>query len=270
MPRAARHFRHMAVVTRDRHADHLGFDLFQLAHMAGDIGRRHRVRRCRRCAGLARAGWGAGPRSTTLRRVRRGRWLPRPSRRRSAGNRTHPACRRRTARRREKSCSPAGAHCRASRSPRAVGGFRRKARDRLVLFRREAGDEMPRQRRHIFAAVAQRRHENGKHVQAVIQVFAELAFARQFGKIAVGGGDDAHVHLDRTLGADRIDFAFLQRAQQLDLHVEAQFADFVEEQCAAIGFLELAQMLVGRAGKRALSRGRTGSIRSGSPEWRRN
>ena len=89
-------------------------------------------------------------------------------------------------------------------------------------------------------------------------------------KIAVGGGDDAHIHLDRALGADRIDFAFLQRAQQLDLHVEAQFADFVEEQRAAIGFLEFAQMLVGGAGEGAFLVAEQDAIRSGSRGWRRN
>ena len=94
--------------------------------------------------------------------------------------------------------------------------------------------------------------QDRKHVEAVIKVFAETAFARQFRQVAVGGGDDAHVDLHRPLGADGIDFAFLQRAQQLDLHVEAQFADFVEEQRAAVGFLEFAQMLVAGAGERAL------------------
>jgi hypothetical protein len=53
------------------------------------------------------------------------------------------------------------------------------------------------------------------------------------------------------LGADRIDLAFLQGAQQFDLDVERQFADFVEEQRAAVGLLELADALVGRAGERA-------------------
>ena len=56
--------------------------------------------------------------------------------------------------------------------------------------------------------------------------------------------------LTERLAADRIDFAFLQRAQQLDLRVERQFADFVEKQRAAIGFLELADPLFVRAGKR--------------------
>ena len=88
---------------------------------------------------------------------------------------------------------------------------------------------MPRERRDVFAALTQRRHENRKHVQPVIQVFAKLAFAGALGEIAVGGGDDAHIHLHRPLATDGIDLAFLQRAQQLHLRGQRQFADLVEE-----------------------------------------
>ena len=37
---AARHFRHVAVIARDRHADDFGFQVFELAHMAGRVGGR--------------------------------------------------------------------------------------------------------------------------------------------------------------------------------------------------------------------------------------
>ena len=58
--------------------------------------------------------------------------------------------------------------------------------------------------------------------------------------------------LHRLLGADRIDLALLQGAQQLDLGFERQLADLVEEQRAAVGFLELADAPVDGAGERAL------------------
>ena len=51
---------------------------------------------------------------------------------------------------------------------------------------------------------------------------------------------------------DRIDLALLQRAQQLDLGVHRQFADFVEEQRAAVGLGELADVLFVGAGEGAL------------------
>ncbi len=52
--------------------------------------------------------------------------------------------------------------------------------------------------------------------------------------------------------ADRVDLALLDRAQQLDLRVQRQFADLVEEQRAAMRLHELADMALGRAGERAL------------------
>ena len=46
------------------------------------------------------------------------------------------------------------------------------------------------------------------------------------------------------LAADGIDLAVLQGAQQLHLGVERQFADLVEEQRAAIGFQEFADVFL--------------------------
>ena len=71
-------------------------------------------------------------------------------------------------------------------------------------------------------------------------------------EILVGGADDAHVDLDRAMPADPLDHLILQEAQQLDLHRQRQVADFVEEQRAAIGALDLADGLLHRAGEGAL------------------
>ncbi len=57
--------------------------------------------------------------------------------------------------------------------------------------------------------------------------------------------------LTGSCAADRLDFAFLQRAQQLDLRGGRQFADLVEEQRAAVGLDEFAGVLFGGAGEGA-------------------
>ena len=88
-------------------------------------------------------------------------------------------------------------------------------------------------------------------MQAIEQVFAETAGFHVGDQIAIGGRDDAHIDLDRFAPADRLDFAFLQRAQQLHLRGGRQFADLIEEQRAAVGFGEFADMLLGRAGEGA-------------------
>ena len=53
------------------------------------------------------------------------------------------------------------------------------------------------------------------------------------------------------VAADALDLPFLNRAQQLGLQIEAQVADLVEEQRAAGRQLELAELLLVRAGERA-------------------
>ena len=58
--------------------------------------------------------------------------------------------------------------------------------------------------------------------------------------------------LRRPAAADGLELLFLQDAEQLDLHVERQFADLVEEQRAAIGQLEAADAALERAGECAL------------------
>src|SRR6202021_4072319 len=88
-------------------------------------------------------------------------------------------------------------------------------------------------------------------VKPVIEILAKQPRTRTIREIAIGRRNDADVDLRRALGADGIDLSFLQRAQQLDLHVEAKLADLVEEQSSSISFLELAKMFVGRAGERA-------------------
>ena len=77
-------------------------------------------------------------------------------------------------------------------------------------------------------------------MQAVEQVFAEPALAHQHTQIARSGRDDAHIKRHQLVAAQRLDLALLQRPQQLGLQTLRHVANFVEEQRAAIGQLELA------------------------------
>ena len=58
---------------------------------------------------------------------------------------------------------------------------------------------------------------HGEHVKAEKEVGAEAAFLDGFLKIAVAGGDDAHIYLDGAAASQRLEFMLLQHAQQLDL-----------------------------------------------------
>ena len=71
-------------------------------------------------------------------------------------------------------------------------------------------------------------------------------------QVAVGGGQDAHVHLDRRCAAQPVDLALLQRAQQLGLQAHVHLADLVQQQGAAAGGLEFADAARQGAGEGAL------------------
>ncbi|MNV23185.1 hypothetical protein D3C71_1141900 [compost metagenome] len=107
------------------------------------------------------------------------------------------------------------------------------------------------QQQHIVAPFAQRRDGHGVHRQPVVQVGAERAIAHLLAQVAVGGGDHAHVHAARAVGAQALDLAVLQRAQQLSLHGQWQLAHLVEEQRAALGRLEAPWPVGHRARERA-------------------
>ena len=70
-------------------------------------------------------------------------------------------------------------------------------------------------------------------------------------EVAVRRGDEADVDLDRLRTADPLELLLLQDAQQLRLELERDLADLVEEQRAAVGHLEAADLLGDGAGEGA-------------------
>ena len=89
------------------------------------------------------------------------------------------------------------------------------------------------------------------HVEAEQEVFAEFSLAHSVGKIAVRRRDDTDVDRHRFPAADPVDHTLLDRAQQFGLQAHIHFRDFVEQQRAAICFLEFADATGERAGKGA-------------------
>jgi hypothetical protein len=78
---------------------------------------------------------------------------------------------------------------------------------------------------HVLGALSQRREGDLDHLEPVVEVLPEAALLDGDGEIAVGGGDDAHVHGERFAAADALEAALLEYAQQLHLKVEWHFAD---------------------------------------------
>ena len=87
--------------------------------------------------------------------------------------------------------------------------------------------------------------------EAVIEILAEAAVGDHRVEVLVGGADDPRVDGDRLAAADALDHPLLEEAQQLDLKRQRDVADLVEEQGAALGQLDLADVRLDRAGERA-------------------
>ena len=67
------------------------------------------------------------------------------------------------------------------------------------------------------------------------------------------GGNDTHIDGNLARGTYWVDQAFLQHAQQLDLHVQCHVADFVQKNGAAVGQLEASDAVSHCAGERTLA-----------------
>ncbi len=100
--------------------------------------------------------------------------------------------------------------------------------------------------------LAQRRRAERDDVEAVEEVLTEASAADLLLEIPVGRGDDANVDARSLLRADRLDVAALEDAQHLGLRPRREVADLVEEDRAAVGGDELADLLAHRAGEAPL------------------
>src|SRR5947209_6869468 len=261
-PQPSRDFGHLAPIVRNGEANHVGFEFLQRADIVSRVEQWQGVgsRRCGVGFGLRAGGQsliedqrGRGMRCRVLRHVvsRRNR-RPRHAR---VQKLWEFACADLIALRKHH-----GAEHRILKLAHIAGpGMRvedlericRHRADALALFRRETDEEVPHEIGNVLGPFAQRRHRDRKDVQTIEQVLAEAAGFHVRDEIAVGRRNNAHIDLHGLPGADRVDLAFLNRAQQLDLRGRRQLADFIEKQRAARGFDEFAGVFFGGAGERA-------------------
>ena len=114
------------------------------------------------------------------------------------------------------------------------------------------GDKMPHQDGDVAGAVAQRRSEDGKYLEPVKEVAAELLLRDHLAQVAVGGRDQANIDRDGPVTAQAFDLAFLERAQQLGLQIERHLADLVQKQRALVRQFQTAHLARDSAGECAL------------------
>src|SRR5690349_5947479 len=92
---------------------------------------------------------------------------------------------------------------------------------------------MPCEEWNVIAAFAEWRYLDRDDAHAIVEIFAEGARMHHGGEVLVRSGDHANIDWDFFRTTNGTQRAFLQDTQQLDLHREAHFTDFVEEDRAA-------------------------------------
>src|SRR5947209_4423540 len=81
------------------------------------------------------------------------------------------------------------------------------------------------------------------------QVLAKLVLPDGFYDVAVGGGDEPDVHSQLLVSPHVCERAVFEETQQFRLQWPAHIANFIQENRAAIRFLDPASFLFHRSGK---------------------
>ena len=92
---------------------------------------------------------------------------------------------------------------------------------------------------------------DGKNIQTVKQIFAKFLVGDVLLQIAVGGGDDPHIDVQRLHSAQPFELAILQHPQQFRLQFQRQFSDLVQEQRPFVRQFDAPNFLADRPGKRS-------------------
>ena len=65
----------------------------------------------------------------------------------------------------------------------------------------------------------------------------------------MGGGDQAHIHVNGPVASQALEFPLLDGAQELGLELQWQVTHFVQEQRALVGQFEPSDLLLDGAGE---------------------
>src|ERR1700758_4220699 len=66
--------------------------------------------------------------------------------------------------------------------------------DRLVHLLCRCFHKMLYEEWNIFGALAERRNDDGKYIEAIIKIATKLTFGDHFFQVAMGSGNDSHVN----------------------------------------------------------------------------
>src|SRR5256885_9679715 len=94
--------------------------------------------------------------------------------------------------------------------------------------------EIADQQRDILRSLSQWRNANGKNIEPIIKVAAELAVLDHLFQIAIGGRYESHVHFFCMSTAQSLELSFLQCAKQLRLNIGWDVPDLIEKESASV------------------------------------
>src|SRR5580692_7063667 len=89
--------------------------------------------------------------------------------------------------------------------------------------------EVTHQERNVSGTFAQRRDADRKHVQAIVQVAAELAILHHYLEVAIGRRYQSHVDLPCSVATQPFKLTLLQSAQELRLDLDRYISYLVEK-----------------------------------------
>jgi len=112
----------------------------------------------------------------------------------------------------------------------------------LLILPAEAGQELVGQGEDILPPLAQRRNVNADDIEPVEEVRAEEAPLDGLLQIPVGGHQQAEVQLDALVAGEALNGFLLNELEELGLDVGGELADFVQEEGAVVGQLDLADL----------------------------
>ena len=105
------------------------------------------------------------------------------------------------------------------------------------------------EKRNVFRPLAERRDGDPDGAQPIIEIVPEMASLDIPLQVAMGGGNDPDVRLERFFRPQGRKISSLQHMQQLGLERQRHVPDLVEEQHPAVGLLELAPPRADGAGE---------------------
>ena len=106
-------------------------------------------------------------------------------------------------------------------------------------FARGGGLELGRdQGRKLLHPLAQGRDEEGQAIEPMVEILAEFLLPNPLEERAVGCADDSCIGMEHLLGAEPLELAVFQHAQDFNLGERAHVRDLVEEKGSLIGQLE--------------------------------